>query len=99
MTNRFFIAKLKGWKERRHAGHREVLRNSDQDALPRAWRTTFPAIYGEFNGVFEVATLEMIEGDLPQRAQRLIREWAEQYKGELERMWKTQDYQKLPGLE
>ena len=59
----------------------------------------FHAIYGEFNGVFEVATLEMIEGDLPHRAQRLIREWAEHYKGELERMWETQDYQKLPGLE
>ena len=59
----------------------------------------FHAIYGEFNGVFEVKTLEMIEGDLPQRAQRLIREWAEPYKGELERMWKTQEYQKLPGLE
>lgn len=59
----------------------------------------FHAIYGEFNGVFEVKTLEMIEGDLPQRAQRLINEWAEPYKGELERMWKTQEYQKLPGLE
>jgi hypothetical protein len=40
--------------------------------------------------VFEVATLEMIEGNLPQRAQRLVRDWAEQYKGELNRMWKTQ---------
>jgi hypothetical protein len=53
----------------------------------------------EFNGVFEVATLEMLEGDPPQRAQRLVRDWAEQYKGELERMWKIQDFKKLPGLE
>jgi hypothetical protein len=59
----------------------------------------FHAIYGEFNGVFEVTTLEMIEGDLPQRAQRLVREWAEQYKDELQRMWQTQDYKKLPGLD
>jgi hypothetical protein len=59
----------------------------------------FHAIYGEFNGVFEVTTLEMIEGDLPPRAQRLVRDWAEQYKDELERMWRTQDYKKLPGLE
>ncbi len=59
----------------------------------------FHAIYGEFNAVFEVATMEMIEGDLPPRAQRLVRDWAEQYKEELQRMWETQDYKKLPGLE
>ena len=59
----------------------------------------FHAVYAEFNGVFDVNTLEMIEGDLPARAQRLVRDWAEQYKGELQRMWETQDYKKLPGLE
>ncbi len=59
----------------------------------------FHAIYGEFNGVFEVSSLNMIEGDLPARARRLVRDWAEQYKGELQRMWETQDYRKLPGLE
>ena len=59
----------------------------------------FHAIYGEFNGVFEVSSLNMIEGDLPTRAQRLVRDWAEQYKDELQRMWETQDYKKLPGLE
>ena len=58
----------------------------------------FHAIYGEFNGVFEVGSLNMIEGDLPARAQRLVRDWAEQYKDELQRMWETQDYKKLPGL-
>jgi hypothetical protein len=59
----------------------------------------FHAIYGEFNGVFDVKTLEMIEGDLPGRAQRLVFDWAERYKEELEQMWQTQDYKKLPGLE
>jgi len=59
----------------------------------------FHAIYGEFNGVFEVSSLDMIEGDLPTRAHRLVRDWAEQYKDELQRMWETQDYKKLPGLE
>ncbi len=59
----------------------------------------FHAIFGEFNGVFEVSSLNMIEGDLPARAQRLVRDWAEQYKDELQRMWETQDYKKLPGLE
>ena len=59
----------------------------------------FHAIYAEFNGVFDTTTLEMIEGDLPHRAQRLVRDWAEQYKEDLQQMWKTQDYKKLPGLE
>jgi TolB-like protein len=49
--------------------------------------------------VFDVKTLEMIEGDLPSRAQRLVLDWADRYKDELEDMWKTQDYKKLPGLE
>lgn len=59
----------------------------------------FHAIYGEFNGVFDVKTLEMIEGDLPPRAQRLVLDRADRYKDDLEKMWQTQDYKKLPGLE
>ncbi len=59
----------------------------------------FHAMYGEFNGVFDIDTLHMIEGDLPSRAERLVREWAEQYKGELQEMWKTQEFKQLPGLD
>ena len=56
-------------------------------------------IYGEFNSVFQIDNLDMIEGDLPARAQRLVREWAEPYRDELLQMWETQEYKKLPGLE
>jgi hypothetical protein len=49
--------------------------------------------------VFDVETLEPIEGDLPGRAYKLVREWAAQYQSELLRMWQTQDLKKLPGLE
>jgi hypothetical protein len=59
----------------------------------------FHAVYGEFNGVFDVDTLDMIEGDLPARAQRLVREWAERYRDELRAMWQTQEYRALPGLD
>ncbi len=59
----------------------------------------FHAIYGEYNGVFDIETLEMIEGDLPGRAQKLVREWASQYQADLRTMWETQQYRKLPGLE
>ena len=59
----------------------------------------FHAIYGEYNAVFDIQTLEMIEGDLPVRAQRLVREWGEQYQQELLRMWNTNEFKRLPGLE
>ena len=59
----------------------------------------FHALYAEYNGVFEIDSLEMIEGDLPNRAQRMVKEWAELYKKDLLEMWKTQEYKKLPGLE
>ena len=59
----------------------------------------FHAVYGEFNGVFSIETLEMMEGDLPPRAQRLVKDWASQYQQELLRMWQTNEYKHLPGLE
>ena len=59
----------------------------------------FHAVYGEYNGVFDVRTLTMIEGDLPQRAQRLVRDRGETYQGELLRMWNENEFRQLPGLE
>lgn len=59
----------------------------------------FHAIYGEFNAVFAIDTLEMLEGDLPARAQRLIKEWAAQYQKDLRDMWNLQEFRQLPGLE
>ena len=59
----------------------------------------FHAIYGEYNAVFDIQTLEMLEGDLPVRAQRLVREWCAQYQQELLRMWNNNEFKQLPGLE
>jgi hypothetical protein len=59
----------------------------------------FYALYAEYNGLFEIDSLEMIVGDLPNRTQRMVKEWAELYKNDLLEMWKTQEYKKLPGLE
>ncbi len=59
----------------------------------------FHAIYGEYNGIFSIETLEMIEGDLPNRAQKMIKEWGMMYKDELMKLWRTQKFRKLPGLE
>ena len=59
----------------------------------------FPAIYGEYNAVLAIETLEMLEGDLPTRAQKLVKEWVEEYNKELLSMWRQQEFGQLPGLE
>ncbi|MGM0539686.1 MAG: DUF4160 domain-containing protein [Thermodesulfobacteriota bacterium] len=50
-------------------------------------------------GVFNIDSLELIEGDLPKRAEKLVKEWAEMHKKELRRMWDEQKFYKLPPLE
>lgn len=59
----------------------------------------FHAIYGEYNAVFDIQTLDMLEGDLPVRAQKLVREWGAQYQQELLLMWNSNEFKRLPGLE
>jgi len=59
----------------------------------------FHAVYGEYNAVYNIQTLEMMEGDMPTRAQRLIMDWASQYKQDLLHMWENNQFRQLPGLE
>ena len=58
----------------------------------------FHAVYGEYNGLIDIKTLEMIEGDLPNKARTLIKEWASNYQDELMKMWDTKTLQKLAPL-
>ncbi len=58
----------------------------------------FHAIYGEYNALVTIETLEIIEGDLPSRAQKLVLEWASLYQADLLQMWNTQEFRKLPSL-
>lgn len=58
----------------------------------------FHAVYGEHLALFNIETLEMIEGDLPIRAKNLVVEWAKLYRDDLSTMWKTQSFKKLPPL-
>lgn len=59
----------------------------------------FHAVYAEHTGVFSIETLDLMEGDLPVRATRLVVEWGREYKSELLRMWEAQQFHKLPGLD
>jgi len=56
-------------------------------------------IYGEYAGVIDVATGEMLEGDLPPRALGMVREWVSLHRAELMEMWNTQNIRALPPLE
>lgn len=59
----------------------------------------FHAVYGEYIALFDINTLNVIEGDLPQRARKLVVEWAKNYQAELKTIWETQEFKKLPPLE
>ena len=56
------------------------------------------ALYGEYMGEFNSRTLEMIEGDLPKKAQELVREWLTLHQDALQSMWERQQIEKLPPL-
>lgn len=56
------------------------------------------ALYGEYLGEFNIRTMEMIQGDLPKKAQELVREWLAQHQDKLQTMWDTQQIEKLPPL-
>lgn len=56
------------------------------------------ALYGEYIGCFNLKTLEMFEGDLPNKGQELVREWMALHQDELQEMWDTQKIVKLPPL-
>ena len=57
------------------------------------------AQYGEYVGVFNLHTLEMTDGDLPEKAQALVVEWLSEHKAELQGIWDSQRITKLPSLE
>lgn len=58
----------------------------------------FHAIYGEYYGEYDLTTLTMSEGDLPNKAEKLVLEWAQQHQNELLEIWNTQEFKKLPPL-
>lgn len=47
----------------------------------------FHARYGGEKGVFRIEDLEMTEGNLPNRARRLVKEWAVSHRAELAANW------------
>jgi len=56
------------------------------------------AIYGEYVGIFDIHTFEMTDGDLPAKAQELVKEWLKSNSSSLLNMWVSQRIEKLEPL-
>ncbi len=56
------------------------------------------ALYGEYIGEFNIKSMEMIQGDLPKKAQELVVEWLSSHQDALQEMWDSQQIRKLPPL-
>ena len=56
-------------------------------------------VYGEYVGVIDIRSLQMIQGDLPNKALKIVQEWTQLHQKELLEMWETQDIQPLPPIE
>jgi hypothetical protein len=50
-------------------------------------RRIFHAIYGEFEATVSIKDGKVLEGELPKRALKLVKEWAKLHKSELQENW------------
>ena len=57
------------------------------------------AFYGDEAATFYISNGEIYEGDFPNRAKKMVKEFVEKYKKELLEMWETGKYTKLKGLD
>lgn len=57
------------------------------------------AIYGEYMSAVNIETLEVIEGDLPEKALKLVKQWIIKNKEDIMDIWKTQNFKKIEPLE
>lgn len=56
-------------------------------------------IYGEYFGVINIQTANMLEGDLPNKALSMAQEWTALHRDELMKIWQTQEFKVLPPLD
>lgn len=56
------------------------------------------AIYNKDIAVIDIQTLEVIEGKIPKRALKLVKEWILIHKNEIKEIWKTQQFKRIEPL-
>ena len=57
------------------------------------------AITQDFDAPFLISTGEIIEGAFPQKAASMVKEFILKNQTELEEMWETENYRKLPPID
>ena len=57
------------------------------------------AIYGEYMSAIDIKSLKVLEGDLPDKALNLVKEWMEKNRNELMDIWESQNFRKIKPLE
>ena len=55
-------------------------------------------IYGDYVGVLKILDGEMLQGDLPIRALKIVKEWVNMHSDELLEMWNTQEFKVLSSI-
>ena len=56
-------------------------------------------IYGDYMSAIDIQTLDVLEGDLPEKALNLAKEWIQQHQSEILEIWSTQQFKKIQPLE
>ena len=56
----------------------------------------FHALYGEYEVIVNIRTLEIIKGFMPRRALALVLEWASLHREELMEDWKLCELKQMP---
>ena len=56
----------------------------------------FHVYYGDYKGIVDIETCELIEGDIPKKQLRLTQAWAELHQDELRANWQIAMDSELP---
>ena len=56
------------------------------------------AITQDYDAPFLISSGELMEGEFPPKAKALVKEFIAKYRVELEEMWETEKYVKLPPI-
>ena len=57
------------------------------------------AFYNNYVSVININTLEQIEGELPKKALKIVKEWIKINRIELLEIWRTQNFKKIKPIE
>ena len=55
--------------------------------------------YNDYEAVMELKNLDIIEGKLPNKCKKLVKEWSKKHQNELISMWDSQDFHQIEPLE